>query len=148
MIHKTAIVDSKAKISSLANIGPYCVIGPNVEIGEKVSIGSGVVVGKSSKIGNETLIYSNVSIYHSVFIGSKSIIHSGTVIGSDGLGFAREGENWVKIEHLGRVIIGDNVEIGSNCSIDRGSIGDTFLEDQVKLDNQVHPTQLTEAFGL
>ena len=137
-ISDLADISPSAKISSSATIGPFSQISDNVEIGEKVSIGSGVVVGKSSKIGNETLIYSNVSIYHSVFIGSKSIIHSGTVIGSDGLGFVREGKNWVKIEHLGKVIIGNNVEIGSNCSIDRGSIGDTSLEDQVKLDNQVH----------
>ena len=137
-ISKLADVSSSARISASANIGPFCKISDDVEIGDKVSIGSGVTIGSSSKVGDKTLIYSNVSIYDSVSIGTNCIIHSGTVIGSDGLGFARAGENWVKIEHLGKVIIGDDVELGSNCSIDRGSVGDTHLDDQVKLDNDVH----------
>lgn len=131
-------ISSTARISSSANIGPFSHISDDVEIGDQVSIGSGVFIGKSSKIGSKSIINSNVSIYHSVILGSETTIHSGSVIGSDGLGYARNGENWVKIEHLGKVIIGDNVEIGSNCSIDRGSVGDTFLDDQVKLDNNVH----------
>ena len=95
-------------------------------------------IGESTIIGDKTVIHSNVSIYHSVSIGQECIIHAGSVVGSDGLGFAREGQDWAKIEHLGEVIIGNNVEIGSNCSIDRGSVGNTCLDDQVKLDNNVH----------
>ena len=131
-------VSSKAKVSPSATIGSFCKISRNVEIGEEVRIGSGVIIGESSLIGDKTEVHSNVSIYDSVVIGSGCIIHAGSVIGSDGLGFARDGKDWEKIEHLGEVIIGNNVEIGANCSIDRGSSGNTFLDDQVKLDNNVH----------
>ncbi len=131
-------ISSSARISSSAHIGPFSYISDDVEIGDQVRIGSGVFIGKSSKIADKSIINSNVSLYHSVIIGSETIIHSGTVIGSDGLGYARDGDSWVKIEHLGKVIIGNNVEIGANCSIDRGSAGNTFLDDQVKLDNNVH----------
>jgi len=131
-------IHDSAKISPTAYIGPFCKIGKDVEIGEEVILGSGVVINNSTKIGKKTVIYANSTIYDSVSIGSNCIIHSGTVIGSDGLGFVRDGENWVKIEHLGKVHIGDTVEIGANCSIDRGSVGDTIIENQVKLDNQVH----------
>ena len=77
-------------------------------------------------------------MYDSVELGKDCIIHSGAVIGSDGLGFAKENNEWVKIEHLGRVLIGNNVEIGSNSTVDRGSIGDTVIGENVKIDNQVH----------
>jgi len=137
-ISSLADISSSAKISPTANIGPFCKIGKDVEIGEDVTLGSGVAIYNSTKVGIKTVVYANSTIYHSVSIGANCIIHSGTVIGSDGLGFAREGENWVKIEHLGKVIIGDNVEIGANCSIDRGSVGDTCIDNQVKIDNQVH----------
>ena len=96
------------------------------------------IQGENSVIRSGSKIYPNVTIYDSVEIGSNCIIHGGTVIGSDGLGFAKDKGEWVKIEHLGKVIIGDNVEIGSNTSIDRGSIGNTHIEDNVKIDNLVH----------
>ena len=121
-----------------ASIGSFSKVSDNAIINEGVQVGSGVFIGDSVIVGENTTINSNVSIYHEVELGKDCIIHSGTVLGSDGLGFARDGENWEKIDHLGRVIIGDRVEIGSNCSIDRGSIGDTILEEQVKLDNKVH----------
>ena len=98
----------------------------------------GVFVGKGSKIGKGSIVHANVSLYDSVEIGQDCIIHSGTVIGSDGLGFAKDNNEWVKIEHLGKVQIGNNVEIGSNSTIDRGSIGDTVIGVNVKIDNQVH----------
>ena len=137
-ISKLADISSSAKISPNATIGSFCKISENVEIGDHVIVGSGVVIGESTSIGNRTVIQANVSIYHSVTIGDDCIIHAGSVIGSDGLGFARDGEDWEKIEHLGEVILGNNVEVGSNCSIDRGSAGNTMLDDQVKLDNNVH----------
>tara|TARA_Y100000590_G_scaffold289492_1_gene325895 strand:- start:62 stop:1066 length:1005 start_codon:yes stop_codon:yes gene_type:complete len=137
-ISKLADISSSARISSDATINSFCKISDNVEIGDHVVVGSGVVIGESTRIGNRSIIRANVSIYHSVTIGDDCIIHAGSVIGSDGLGFARNGEDWEKIEHLGEVILGNNVEVGSNCSIDRGSVGNTFLDDQVKLDNNVH----------
>jgi len=128
-ISELAEISSSAKISSSATVSSFCKISDNVEIGEEVQIGSGVVIGEFTSIGDKTVIHSNVSIYHSVSIGQECIIHAGSVIGSDGLGFAREGQDWVKIEHLGEVIIGNNVEIGSNCSIDNrvNSIGRASL---------------------
>ena len=137
-ISKLADISSSARISPNATIGSFCKISDNVEIGDHVIVGSGAVIGESTSIGDRSIIQANVSIYHSVTIGDDCIIHAGSVIGSDGLGFARDGEDWEKIEHLGEVILGNNVEIGSNCSIDRGSAGNTFLDDQVKLDNNVH----------
>jgi len=137
-ISKLADISSSARINPNATIGSFCKISDNVEIGDHVIVGSGVVIGESTRIGDRSIIQSNVSIYHSVTIGNDCIIHSGSVIGSDGLGFARDGEDWEKIEHLGEVILGNNVEVGSNCSIDRGSAGNTMLDDQVKLDNNVH----------
>tara|TARA_B100000686_G_scaffold243525_1_gene252462 strand:+ start:17849 stop:18847 length:999 start_codon:yes stop_codon:yes gene_type:complete len=137
-ISSLADISIKATISSTASIGSFSKVSDNAIINEGVQVGSGVFIGDSVIVGENTTINSNVSIYHEVELGKDCIIHSGTVLGSDGLGFARDGENWEKIDHLGRVIIGDRVEIGSNCSIDRGSIGDTILEEQVKLDNKVH----------
>jgi len=137
-ISKLADISSSARISPNATIGSFCKISDNVEIGDHVIVGSGAVIGESTSLGDRSIIQANVSIYHSVTIGEDCIIHAGSVIGSDGLGFARDGEDWEKIEHLGEVILGNNVEIGSNCSIDRGSAGNTFLDDQVKLDNNVH----------
>ena len=98
----------------------------------------GTFVGEGSVIGKDSIIYPNTSIYDHVEIGSDCIIHAGAVIGSDGLGFAKEDNTWVKIEHLGRVLIGNDVEIGSNSTIDRGSVGDTVIGNNVKIDNQVH----------
>ena len=102
-------------------------IGPFSRIRDNVEIGSGVYIGKNSKIEESTIIYPNVSIYHDIEIGSFCIIHSGSVLGSDGLGFAKENGEWFKIEHLGKVILGTKVELGANCSIDRGSVGNTLL---------------------
>ena len=98
-------------------------------IAEDVIIMPGTFIGKGCKIGKGTILYANCSLYDSVEIGANCIIHSGAVLGSDGLGFAKENGKWVKIEHLGSVIIGDDVEIGSNSTIDRGSVGDTSISD-------------------
>lgn len=138
LISEYSDISSNAKIGRNVSIGPYSVISEGVDIGSDVEIGSGVFIGKNSKIDDKTSINSNTSIYHDIEIGSSCIIHSGTVLGSDGLGFAKENGDWVKIEHLGKVILGNNVEIGANCCIDRGSAGNTVLGNNVKLDNAVH----------
>ncbi len=117
-IHASAVVESPVPDS--ASIGPQCWIGPDVEIGEG------------------SVLYSGVKIYSGCRIGRRAILHSGAVIGADGFGFAREaGGAWVKIAQTGRVLIGDDVEIGANTTIDRGALGDTVIEDGVKLDNQI-----------
>ena len=131
-------IESSAEIDSSATIKPFASISENVVIQEGVTIGEGVYIGKNSLISSNSKICPNVSIYSSVEIGRECIIHSGTVIGSDGLGFARKNNSWEKVEHLGGVIIGDRVEIGSNTSIDKGSLESTNISDEVKIDNLVH----------
>ena len=131
-------VGKNVSISTNSSVANFVSIFDGVTIEDNVVIGPGVCVGKNSVIRRGSKIYPNTTIYDSVEIGENCIIHSGSVIGSDGLGFAKDKGKWVKIEHLGKVIIGDNVEIGSNTSIDRGSVGNTVIEDNVKIDNLVH----------
>ena len=126
-IHKTAAIDPTAEIANSVSVGAYTVISKGVRIAEGAQVGSGCHIGIDCQIGKESKIHNNVTLYHDVYLGERCSIHSGTVIGSDGLGFAKDKGEWVKIEHLGKVIIGDNVEIGSNTSIDRGSIGNTHI---------------------
>ena len=137
-ISKLASIEDSASISEHASISNFVTISENVVIADDVSIMPGVFIGKGCSVGKGTILYSNVSIYDSVEIGNDCIVHAGAVIGSDGLGFAKEHNEWVKVEHLGKVMIGDNVEIGSNTTIDRGSVGNTVIENNVKIDNQVH----------
>ena len=119
-------------------IGPRVIIEEKAEIGKNVKILGGVYIGSKVKIEDNTLIYSNVSIYSETKIGKNCIIHANSVLGSDGLGFANKDEKWEKIEHLGIVKVENEVEIGSGCTIDRSSTGETILKSGVKLDNQVH----------
>ena len=137
-ISTLASIEDSAVISETASISNFVSISKNVVIEDDVVIMPGVTIGEGCKIGKRTILYANASLYDSVSIGIDCIIHSGAVIGSDGLGFAKENNEWVKIEHLGKVIIGNDVEIGSNTTIDRGSIGDTVVGNNVKIDNQVH----------
>jgi len=106
--------------------------------GKHVQIGQNTVINSNCVIGDNVIIHDNVSIYSCTDIGDNSIIHSGSVIGSDGFGYAPNNSGWHKIEHLGGVKIGKNVEIGAKTAVDRGALGDTVIEDGVKIDNQVH----------
>ena len=137
-VNETAYVDSKAKIGKNVTIGPFSVIEAGVLIGDDSNIGSHTVIDQKTSIGKNCKIFSNIHIYHGTNIGDNAIIHSGTVIGSDGFGFVTDKDINHKIPQNGYVIIGNNVEIGANCAIDRGTIGDTIIEDQCKLDNHVH----------
>jgi len=137
-IHPSAVIAASAKVDPSAAIGPNCVVGENATIGSGAKLYSGVSVGDRASIGDNTLIHPNVVIYHGVSLGKNCLIHSGTVIGSDGFGFAPSRDGWQKIHQLGAVIVGDNVEIGSNCSIDRGALGNTVISDGVIIDNLVH----------
>ena len=124
-VSEHAVVASSASVSENASVANFVTISEDVVIAEDAIIMPGTFIGKGCKIGKGTILYANCSLYDSVEIGANCIIHSGVVLGSDGLGFAKENGKWVKIEHLGSVIIGDDVEIGSNSTIDRGSVGDT-----------------------
>lgn len=137
-VHPSVVVGSNCVISATASIAAQSVIGDDVHIGDDTVIGPGVVVGNGVKIGENCQIEANVSLYHDVKIGSEVIIHSGVVIGADGFSYEPDTDgSWLKLLQLGSVIIGDKVEIGANTTIDRGALGDTVLEDGVKLDNLV-----------
>lgn len=127
----TSILNKKIKVE------PNVVIGKNVKLGDNTFIGANCYIGDSVDIGENSYVYPNVTIYNNVKIGNNIIIHSGTVIGSDGFGYANDGENLVKIPQIGSVQIGDNVEIGSNTSIDRGTLDNTIIGNGVKIDNQI-----------
>ncbi|MGB0129692.1 MAG: UDP-3-O-(3-hydroxymyristoyl)glucosamine N-acyltransferase [Rhodocyclaceae bacterium] len=135
-VHPRAVVDSELPAS--VRVGPRAVIGANVCIGENASIGPGCVIGSGVEIGPDAILHAAVTIYSGCRIGARAIVHSGAVIGSDGFGFAREQDGtWFKIPQIGRVVVGDDVEIGANTTIDRGALDDTIIEDGVKLDNQI-----------
>ena len=130
--------DNVPVIHEGAIISPNSNIETNVKIEDGVVIKSGVFIGSGSIIKKNTLIHSNVSIYSNSVIGRDCILHSGAVIGSDGLGFAKNGKKWEKIIHHGNVEIGNSVEVGAGCTIDKASSGKTIINDGVKLDNQIH----------
>lgn len=134
-IDPSAVV--RSELPGSACIGANVVIGERVRLGENVAIHPGCVIGDDVEIGDDSLLYPNVVIYRSCIVGRRAVIQAGAVIGSDGFGFAREGARWVKITQIGRVVIGDDVEVGANTSIDRGALDDTVIGDGVKLDNQI-----------
>ena len=140
-IHASAAIDATAVIPASCHIGPFVQIGPGVKLGERVAILSNTSIAMNSEIASDTLIYPSVSIYHETQIGERCIIHSGAVIGADGFGFAPDfsasGGEWVKIPQTGRVVIGDDVEIGASTTIDRGAMSDTKIGAGTKIDNQV-----------
>ena len=137
-IHPTAIIAPLAKISASAGIGPFAVIGEDAHIGEGTQIGAHSIVGAGSWIGEDCRIHPRVTLYAGVRIGDRVEIHSGAVIGADGFGYAQgEGRYW-KFPQAGIVEIADDVEIGANTTIDRGSLDDTRIAEGVKLDNLVH----------
>jgi len=136
-VHKTAQISSASNIGLNVNIGPNVVIGKNVIVNDNVSIGANSVIDSKSRIGSNSKIYSNVHLYQNSIIGSDCIIHSGVVIGADGYGFISIKDDHIKIPQLGKVVIGNNVEIGANSTIDCGTIGDTKVGDMCKLDNGV-----------
>lgn len=137
IIHETVICGS-GNFSDDIFIGPYTVIGNNCHIGQNSYLESFVSIGDNVKIGNNVKIHSNVTIESDVVIGNNCEIFSGAIIGSDGFGYAiDENSSWIKIPQIGSVIVGNNVDIGSNTTIDRGSLDNTVIEDGVKIDNQV-----------
>ncbi|TDO06115.1 MULTISPECIES: UDP-3-O-(3-hydroxymyristoyl)glucosamine N-acyltransferase [Halomonas] len=136
-IHPTAVVADDVCLGADVVIGPQTVIESGVELGDEVVIGPGCVVGADSRIGPGSRLHANVTLCHGVVIGARAILHSGCVIGGDGFGFAHDGARWHKIAQLGGVVLGDDVEVGSCSSIDRGALGDTLIGDDVKIDSQV-----------
>lgn len=130
-VHPDAIVDASASIA------PGVVIGKGARIGARTVVGPNCVVGEDVAIGNDCLFHANITIYHQCVVGNRVVLHSGCVIGSDGFGLANEKGRWVKIPQVGRVLIGDDVEVGACTTIDRGALDDTVIEEGVKLDNLI-----------
>lgn len=135
-IAPSAVIDASAMLGKNVSIGANAVIESGVELGDNVVIGAGCFVGKKTKIGSGSRLWANVSIYHETEIGSDCLVQSGTVIGADGFGYANDRGNWIKIPQLGRVIIGNKVEIGACTTIDRGALDDTIIGNGVIIDNQ------------
>ena len=136
-VHPSAIVGAGARVDATASIAAHAVIGENAAIGAYSVIGAGCCIGAGTVVGSHALLYPGVVIYHDCVIGDHLIAHAGVVIGSDGFGFAMDQGCWVKIPQIGRVVIGNDVEIGANTTIDRGALDDTVIADGVKLDNQI-----------
>lgn len=136
-IHPSAVIHETVNIGNNVSIGSYVVIEGNVTIGDNSYIGSGCVLSKNVNIGEGAYLHSNITIYRDCYIGKRALIHAGVVIGADGFGFAWDNDQWVKVPQLGGVTIGDDVEIGANTTIDRGTIDNTIIGNGVKLDNQV-----------
>ena len=135
--HPSAVIGKNAKIDATASIAATAVIGEGATIGAFSVIGEGCCIGTNVVIGSYARLYPRVVIYHDCVIGDNLIAHSGAVIGSDGFGIAMDEGRWIKIPQIGRVVIGNDVEIGANTTIDRGALNDTVIEDGVKLDNQI-----------
>ncbi|MDW1539430.1 UDP-3-O-(3-hydroxymyristoyl)glucosamine N-acyltransferase [Vibrio sp. YT-17] len=136
-IAPSAVIAGDVKMGENVTIGANAVIETGVELGDNVSVGAGCFIGKNAKLGNNTKLWANVTIYHEVSLGDDCLVQSGTVIGSDGFGYANDKGEWIKIPQLGSVRIGNRVEIGACTTIDRGALEDTIIEDNVILDNQL-----------
>jgi len=136
-IHPSAVIGEGAKVDPSAHIGAHVTIGSGATIGAGCVIMDGCSIGARTVIGSNARLYPRVVVYQDCLIGDNLIAHSGVVIGSDGFGMAMEDGRWRKIPQIGRVVIGDDVEIGANTTIDRGALDDTVIEEGVKLDNQI-----------
>lgn len=140
-IHPSAVLHTGAKVSAAASVAEFVSIGAGAIIHDGVRIGPGCHIGEGVEVGQGTRLAARVTIYEGCRLGARCIVHSGVVIGADGFGFApdfsAQDGGWVKIPQTGRVLIGDDVEIGANTTIDRGALDDTVIGNGVKLDNQI-----------
>ncbi len=136
-VHSSAVLESRVELGENISVGGNVYLGKGCKIGENTVIMPNVFIGADTVIGNDCLIYPNVTIRERVVIGERVIIHSGAVIGSDGFGYAADGERYYKIPQIGSVLIEDEVEIGSNVSIDRATLGRTVISKGCKIDNLV-----------
>lgn len=136
-IHPSALLDESTQIGPGASIGPFVVVEAGASVGEGAVIGAHGFIGRDARIGARTRLAPHVTVGDRCVIGARCVLHSGVVIGADGFGFAPADDRWEKIEQLGAVLIGDDVEIGANSCIDRGALGDTMIENGVKIDNLV-----------
>ena len=136
-VHPTAVLGRGVQLGDHASVGPHCVLGDGVRIGADTVIEAHCVLGAGTVVGDQCRLYPLVSVREGTRIGHRTLIHNGAVIGSDGFGYDRDGSCWKKIPQLGVVVIGDDVEIGANATIDRARFGKTVIGNGVKIDNLV-----------
>lgn len=136
-VHKSAVIASTASLSESGQVSANVFIDTDCVVGERVFIGPGVVLGPRCTIGNDTRLLANATLVQDVTIGERCIVHPGAVLGSDGFGNAKSDGGWVKVPQVGGVLIGSDVEIGANTTIDRGAIDDTIIGNGVRLDNLI-----------
>jgi UDP-3-O-[3-hydroxymyristoyl] glucosamine N-acyltransferase len=137
-VHPTAVIAESAEIAQSASIGPHATIGAGTRVGERSRIGPGCVIGSDVRIGANCVLHANVSVYAGVTVGDRGVLHSGVVLGADGFGFVRQNSHYEKFPQIGRVVVGNDVEIGANSCVDRAALGTTLIGDGTKLDNMVH----------
>lgn len=136
-VHVTAAVDADCQIDPTASIGPYVVVGPGARIAARAVLHAHVVIGRDCEVGEDTELHPHVVLYDGTQLGARTIVHAGSVIGGDGFGYAHTAQGHVKLPHLGRTVIGDEVEIGALSAIDRGLTESTQVGDGTKIDNLV-----------
>ena len=136
-VHPSAVVDASAQLGADVSIGACAVVETGAVLGDGVTIGAHSFVGRDCRIGAGTRLGPRTTVLYETTLGARCFLQPGAVIGGDGFGFAPDRGRWVKIEQLGRVVIGDDVEIGANSCVDRGATGDTVIGNGVKIDNQV-----------
>ncbi|MBE9516028.1 MAG: UDP-3-O-(3-hydroxymyristoyl)glucosamine N-acyltransferase [Proteobacteria bacterium] len=136
-ISKSASIEDNVFLGSSIFVGPNACIGSETKLADSVSIGANVVLGERVDIGKGTIVESGAIILDDTQIGSDCIIHAGAVIGADGFGYAKAGNEWIKVPQIGKVVIGDEVEIGASTTVDRGALDDTCIGNRVKIDNQI-----------
>lgn len=137
-VHSTAVVHPTAVVGENAAVGAHAVIEERARIGDNCQIGAGCVIGEDAVVGDDCVLFPRVVLYRGARLGNRIRVHAGAVIGSDGFGYVPSQEGWVKFPQRGQVVVEDDVEIGANCTLDRGALGETRIGRGTKLDNLVH----------
>ncbi len=137
-IHPTAVVERGATLGADVALGPHVVVGAGARLGDRVTVLAGAVIGAGVPVGDDTLLYPGVVLYPGARLGARVILHAGVRIGVDGFGYVPGPGGHAKIPHVGRCVVGDDVEIGANSTVDRGSVDDTVIGPGTKIDNLVH----------
>ncbi len=137
-VHRTAVVGQNVVLGDDVSIGPWCVIEDGVEVGESTAVQAGCYIAEGCRIGVACRLHANVVLYAGSRLGDRVVVHAGAVIGSDGFGYVRDGDGYVKFPQMGRLVLEDDVEIGAGTCIDRGSLGSTVIGKGTKLDNLCH----------
>lgn len=146
-VHPTAVISAGARVDGTASVGPLCVLSPGAEVGAGTILDAQVFLGVNARVGRDCRLFPQVTLREGTELGDRVVVHSGTVIGADGFGYARDGARYVKIPQIGRVVLEDDVEIGANVAIDRATLGTTRIGRGTKIDNLVqiaHNVQVGE----